>query len=187
MFNSKVVLSVCLFTVAGCGSTTEPPTFDELSDAANAIAPTIEPDLEFGPTALGSLPAGSVEYQGFVGLGENVIEEEPETIGELTVNANFASSDVSAQIYNIADSFTGPINGEITGTGNIDGDGGVAGFLIPMAGVLSADGDTVVISGDIQGTFFGPTGGSVVVGGDVTLETVDGDFDIQMLGFAHAD
>lgn len=184
MLPLKLPTSAAFVLLTGCVGTTTPPTFAELDADAGALAATVQPDIDFGPTPVFGLITGSATFQGNAALGED-IDDEVEALGELTINMEFDENDVDLRIYNIAGENEGPIDGELTGFGEIDYSGGYVHFLLPLAGTLITDDSVGNFEGIVAGERIGGTGETISIDG-IGLMTVDGvgSNTLEVLGYA---
>ena len=168
------LLLISAVLVAGCRTTTgeDAPTFDEMTASAAALEV-----LYGGEAARTDVPvAGAATFEGYVG-GD--LDDGRELIGELDLNANFGTGDVTGSATNFSDDgdqgFTGTLDfvGDViyAPIGNADS---LEGFL---TGDLSADGETYDTSILLDGSeFYGGTGAELpdAVAGDASGFLDDG-------------
>ena len=175
---SLVVLSAC-----SSGGMTDPRDFTTTQAALSEASDLLDAAMLLDNTAQSGLPTGSVAYSGVVGIGSastdldilSDVQADPLfAVGRMTLNVDFATTEVTGTSDNFIDGNNNQINGSLDfdastvllGGGNPGLRGQLTGELFPV------NGDTYTYDVPISGGFLGDNAETIAAIGE-------GDFDLD--------
>lgn len=165
------VLSVLAACSGGSGGGGDNPVAEYASDSGRAARLVAETSASSSTGVAGMPTQGRAEYDGIVGMafgGQPASLSEAEMIGEVDMNANFATNRITGELDDFNTRSGEKIRGELRMTnGQING----SGFSSDISGRLSGGSRSPGnVSGNISGDFLGENAASITGQGSATSD-----------------